>query len=104
VRGLMGALGNAGPDSARHAEWAERAMAAHRNAVENLVIFAPLVLVANIAGVSSTLTAGAAAVYFFARLAHFVIQTAGIPVLRTLVFTAGWICQMIFALSILGLL
>ncbi len=104
VRGLMGALGNAGPDSAPHAAWAERAIAAHRNAVENLVVFAALVLTANIAGISSTLTAGAAAVYFFARLAHFVIQTAGIPALRTLAFAVGWICQMIFALSILGML
>jgi len=104
VRGLMGALGNAGPDSTAHAAWAERAIAAHRNAVENLVVFAALVLTANIAGVSSTLTAGAAAVYFFARLAHFVIQTAGIPALRTLAFAAGWVCQMIFALSILGML
>ena len=104
VRGLMGALGNTGPDSAPHAEWAERAMAAHRNGVENLVIFAALVLTANLAGVSSTLTAGAAVVYFFARLAHFVIQTTGIPVLRTLAFAAGWLCQMVFALAILGML
>ncbi len=103
-RGLMGTLGNAGPDSAPQAAWAERAIAAHRNGVENLVIFAALVLVANIAGVASTLTAAAAAAYFFARLAHFVIQTAGIPVLRTLAFAAGWVCQMIFALSILGML
>ena len=104
VRGLMGTLGNAGSDSAPHAAWAERAIAAHRNGVENLVVFAALVLTANIIGVSTTLTAGAAAVYFFARLAHFVIQTAGLPVLRTLAFFAGWVCQMIFALSILGML
>ena len=30
-----------------HAEWATRLMFAHDNAVENLVIFAPLVLILN---------------------------------------------------------
>lgn len=104
ARGLMGALGNSTADSPPHAPWADRAMAAHRNGVENLAIFAALVLVANIAGVSSSLTAAAAAAYFFARLAHFIIQIAGIPVLRTLAFFAGWICQMIFALALLGIL
>lgn len=104
VRGLMGAMGNAGPDAKPHAPWAERAIAAHRNGIENLAVFAPLVIVANMVSGSTALTAGAAAVYFLARLAHFGLQTAGIPVLRTLAFGAGWACQMVFALVILGFL
>lgn len=104
VRGLMGALGNATPASAPHSPWAERAMAAHRNAVENLVVFAPVVLAANAAGISNGITATAAMLYFFARLGHFVVHTAGIPVLRTLTFAVGAFSTIAIALVILGIL
>lgn len=39
ARGLMGALANPSPDQKPLAAWAQRAKAAHSNAVENLVIF-----------------------------------------------------------------
>jgi uncharacterized MAPEG superfamily protein len=104
VRGLVGALGNATPTSAPHAPWAERAMAAHRNAVENLVVFAPIVLVAHAAGISTGLTAMAAMLFFFARLVHFVVHTAGIPVVRTLSFAVGAFATIAIALVVLGVL
>ena len=104
VRELMGAMGNTTAESRPHNAWAERAIAAHRNAVENLVLFAALVLTAHAAGISTDLTAGAAMIYFFARLAHFIIQTIGIPVVRTLAFAVGMVCELIFALTILDLL
>jgi uncharacterized MAPEG superfamily protein len=73
--------------SEKPAAWAKRAHAAHRNAVEGLVVFATLVIVAHLAGLTGGgLVATAAMVYFFARLAHFVFYTAGVPVLRTLSF------------------
>src|ERR1700674_3594070 len=43
-RGLMGAMANPSPDEKPQSAWAVRQMNAHANAVENLVIFAPLVL------------------------------------------------------------
>ena len=43
VRGLTGAMANPSRDAKPHAEWATRLMFAHDNAVENLVVFAPLV-------------------------------------------------------------
>src|SRR3984957_9318403 len=46
VRGMMGAMGNPSPTDKPQSPWAQRLMAAHVNAVENLVIFAPLVLAA----------------------------------------------------------
>ena len=103
VRGLAGAMGNPSPTDKPQSAWAERAMKAHRNAVENLVVFAALVLTAHVLGISTGLTALAAIVYFFARLAHFLVYTAGLPVLRTLSFAVGWLAQMVFALSILGI-
>ncbi len=104
VRGLMGALKLSAPDSKPHSDWAERAMKAHANAVENLVIFAPLVFIANLTGVSTVLTIWAAQIFFFARLAHFIITLLGIPGLRTLAFAAGFMCQLTFAGAVLGLI
>ena len=45
VRGLGGAMANPSRNDKPHAEWANRLMFAHDNAVENLIIFAPLVLI-----------------------------------------------------------
>src|SRR5262249_21671363 len=46
VRGPIGAMANPGPKAKPHSAWAQRLMAAHIDAVENLVVFAPLVLTA----------------------------------------------------------
>lgn len=76
------------------AAWAQRAKRAHANAVENLVIFAPLVLAVEITGARSDLTALAAQVYFWARLVHYVVYVMGLPVVRTLAFAVGFLCQL----------
>ena len=57
---------------------------AHANAVENLVVFAPLVLLANALGVTGTAIAMSAAVYFWARVVHAVCFTFAVPWVRTL--------------------
>ena len=54
------------------------------SAVENLVIFAPLVLTARALSITTTMTAFACALYFWSRLTYVVVYTLGIPVLRTL--------------------
>ena len=59
------------------------------NMQENLVLFAVVVLVASIAGVSNDATALGASVFFFARVAHAVVYAAGWPVIRPLFFFAG---------------
>ena len=82
--------------------WAQRLYFAHTNAVENLVIFAPLVLILDIMGHSTQSTVIACAVYFWARLAHVIIYTLGIPVLRTLAFTVGFLAQVALVLAIFG--
>mgnify|MGYP000959100373 CR=1 FL=1 len=63
------------------ADWALRAKRAHYNAVENLVVFAPLVLVVTLTGTGTPLTATAAAAYLVLRLAHYLIHTAALPVI-----------------------
>lgn len=101
VRGLSGTLANPSVDHAPHADWGERAMKAHQNAVENLVLFVPLVLAVHLLNLGSTATVIACAIYFFARLAHFIVYTLGIPVVRTLTFALGWTVQVYLALVVL---
>ncbi len=104
VRGVMGAFGNPGPDAPRHSDWAERTMAAHRNANENLILFAIAVLALHLTSTGTGLTAMAAMVMFFARAAHFILQALGIPVLRTMAFLIGWVCFLIMVSTALGFL
>ncbi|HLG53549.1 MAG TPA: MAPEG family protein [Steroidobacteraceae bacterium] len=101
VWGLVDAVGYpANPKPV--ARWAERLQAAHNNAVENLVVFAVLVLVADAIGISNETTVLACMAYFWARLVHAVAYTFGIPWVRTLAFTAGFLCQALLAWQLLA--
>ncbi len=102
--GVWQAIANANMDPTPTATWAKRMMCAHRNAVENLVIFAPLVIALAALDVSTSLTVAAAKFYFFARLAHLVVYTFGVPVVRTLMFVVGFACQVLLAWALLGAL
>lgn len=100
TRGLMDAVGypeNPKPQSA----WAQRLMRAHVNAVENLVIFATLVLAANAMGVTSAAIGTAAMVYFWARVVHTLTYTLGVPWGRTLSFTVAFFAQAVIAWQLL---
>jgi uncharacterized MAPEG superfamily protein len=100
VRGLMDAVGY--PDKPKPiAPWAQRMQAAHYNAVENLVVFAALVLIANHLGISNEATVMAAAIYFWTRVVHLIAYTFKIPWVRTLSFAVGFGCQVTFILQIL---
>jgi len=81
--------------------WARRLMRAHANAVENLVVFATLVLIAQVAGVSNGTTTTACVVYFWARVVHALAYTFGIAWVRTLGFFVGFLCQATLAWQIL---
>jgi uncharacterized MAPEG superfamily protein len=99
--GLMGAVGypdNPPPQS----PWARRLMKAHYNAVENLVVFAALVLAAHALGVTGGAIATAAIVYFWARLVHALAYSFAVPWLRTLAFTVGFFAQAVIAWQILA--
>jgi uncharacterized MAPEG superfamily protein len=96
VWGLADTVGY--PDTPKtQSPWARRMKAAHANAIENLVIFAALVLAAHAANVSNGATVLACALYFWARIVHWFAYTAALPWARTLAFTGGFIAQMILA-------
>jgi len=69
--------------------WAGRAQRAHHNMLENLVLFAALVLIAVLAGRTNATTLAGAQLFFWARLAYAAVYVAGIPWLRTLVWFAS---------------
>ena len=100
VRGLMGAMDNPSPRAKPQSGWAVRLMNTHINQVENLVVFGILVLVLDALAISTPLTVLACAVFFWARLAYVVIYTIGIPVLRTLAFTVGFLAEAALVLAI----
>lgn len=89
------------PETANHAAWAQRARRAHLNAVENLAVFAPLVLVLHLQEASTPVTAMAAAIFFFSRLVHFLAYALAIPMLRVVSFLAGVACCLVLGQVIL---
>ena len=92
VRGLSEAAGY--PESPKPlAPWATKMKAAHYNAVENLVIFGVLVLVAHAVGANNEATALACAIFFWARVVHLVVYTLAVAWIRTLAFVVGFGCQ-----------
>jgi uncharacterized MAPEG superfamily protein len=76
------------------AGWADRAVRAHRNMLENLVLFAALVLVAQVAGKANATTALGAELFFWARLVYVAVYLIGIP----------WVRTGVWGVSVVGLL
>ncbi len=71
--------------------WGKRADRVYINAVESFAPFAALVIAVHLAGKANPTTAFLAMSYFWLRVAHAVVYLLGIPYLRTLVFTLGYV-------------
>lgn len=71
--------------------WAGRAQRAHRNMLENLVLFAVLILICAVTNKTNATTLLGAQLFVWARLAYAVIYLAGIPYLRT----AAWLVSIV---------
>ena len=98
-QGVMAAFSNR--DSlAPLAPWAERANRAHRNAVENLVVFAALVLVIQAAGMSNATTELACQIYFWLRVIHYLSYLLGIIYVRSIAWTLAWVCLVVLAVQV----
>ena len=94
------------PDAAAqlYSDWAQRSKAAHGNAVQNLVIFAPLVILLAVFDLENEITALMAMIYFIARVFHYIMHVLAIPLLRTVAFLIGFVCQLVIGFSILSAL
>jgi uncharacterized MAPEG superfamily protein len=100
--GVTTALADTEHETQLEAAWARRCKRAHANAVENLAVFAPLAIGIHVAGLSSGATATACTVYFFARVGHYVVYTAGMPWIRTPLFAIAWLCTVVLGITLLG--
>ncbi|MFK3822196.1 MAPEG family protein [Pseudomonas yamanorum] len=101
TRGLVTTLGNPGPSVTPDPLWAQRARMAHANAIENLAVFAPLVLILATLGISTPNTVFAAKLFIGARLVHYVVYVAGVPVIRTAAFIVGFAATLMLASAFL---
>jgi uncharacterized MAPEG superfamily protein len=81
--GLMKLVGNR-DDMPKMLGWAGRAERAHLNMLQNLVLFAALVLVAVVTNRTNDMTLLGAQLFIWGRVAYAVIYLAGLPWLRTL--------------------
>ena len=88
------------PDAA--ADWIRRANRAHVNLVEQFGAFAGLIVVAHLSGISTPMTVWAAAIFFWARLAHAIVMIAGFGfiMIRTLIFTVAFVALLVLAWQI----
>jgi uncharacterized MAPEG superfamily protein len=71
--------------------WGRRADRTYINAVEVFAPFAALVVVAHLTGKADAMTAFWAMSFFWLRLLHAVVYLLGIPYIRTIVFTLGFV-------------
>jgi len=99
---VLRAIGTPGTGYPADAPWADARDAPISNAIENLVVFAPLVLVCAIIGVSTRATVLSSQIYVAARLAHYVIYAMGIPVVRTVAFLVGACATIAIAVALLS--
>ena len=92
------------PDLSALPPWVHRAHRAHLNLLEQLLPFAVIVLVGHTLGVSNTITATAAAAFFWIRVAHAVGMISGLASfpIRPIIFTAGWIAILILAWQVIA--
>ncbi|MEP2102746.1 MAG: MAPEG family protein [Parasphingorhabdus sp.] len=72
--------------------WMDRAKRAHLNMVETMPAFVAVVAAAGLLGDASIAESVGtwAKIFFFARIAHAVVYTLGIPGLRTPVYLISW--------------
>jgi uncharacterized MAPEG superfamily protein len=97
--GLFGAMGyDVAKIKHQMPMWAERCQKAHYNAIEGLVIFVPLVIVAHVRQVDVLV---GIQVYCIARVLHYVSYAFAVPVARTLLFFTGVGAQLYIAYQLL---
>jgi uncharacterized MAPEG superfamily protein len=82
--------------------WVDRAVRAHANLVENLPPFIALVVVAHLTGRADDTTALGATIFFWARVAHALIYTAGVVYLRTAAFAVSLVGEGMILSRLLG--
>ena len=81
--------------------WAGRAQRAHRNMVENLVLFVALLILLAGTGKSNQMTVLGAELFFWGRFAYALVYLAGWPWIRTVTWFVSVVGMILIALQLL---
>jgi uncharacterized MAPEG superfamily protein len=81
--------------------WPGRARRAHLDMVENMVLFAPLIFIADIAGRDDRMTEIGAQLFFWSRLAYAITCITGVPRLPTAIWSASAAAMVLIFLQLL---
>lgn len=87
--GLKVAFGNRAEAPASNPTWIDRADRAAKNMLENLPLFLGLVAIAHLGGRHTSLVDLGAHLFFWARVVYWPIYLAGIPGVRTLIWSVS---------------
>jgi uncharacterized MAPEG superfamily protein len=74
--------------------WGQRAHRVYLTATEVFAPFAALVIVTQLIGKANAMTAFWSASFFYLRLAHAIVYWAGLPYLRTILFTLAFVAEL----------
>lgn len=80
----------------------QRLVRAQQNLFETLPLFAAAILIAHVAGRNGDLTYWGAVLYLAARVVYVPLYAAGIPVVRSLVWSVGLVGLILILVAILG--
>lgn len=69
---------------------------------EGLILFAPLVLIAAIVGVSNDLTVWGAQLFFYARVVHALLYLFGVPAVRPAAWAVGIVGTVMVFVALMG--
>ncbi len=99
--GLDAAVGNREDMPATFPGWVGRARRAHTNLIENLVVFAILVIAAHLAERNNDMTALGAMIFFWARVGFAAAYILGIIWVRSLLWFIAFVGMILIALQLL---
>lgn len=81
--------------------FAERSARVVRNQIEAVAAFAPLVLIGHVLDIHTALTVWGAGLFLGARVLYVPLYLAGIPMVRSVVWTAGFVGCLMVAFAVL---
>ena len=81
--------------------WAGRARRAHLDMLANMVLFAPLIVITEVAARDNRMTEIGAQMFFWTRLAYATVYIVGVPRLRTAVWSASAVALVLIFLQLL---
>jgi uncharacterized MAPEG superfamily protein len=90
-----------GDDAGEVTGWVARARRAHLDMLANMVLFAPLILITEVAARDNRMTEIGAQMFFWTRLAYATVYIVGVPRLRTAVWSASAVALVLIFLQLL---